>query len=89
VALVASGRLLGSQLIVGLITFMDPTYELKAWHQFLIYIRYNFVAFLVNAFDDTSEITSCVHVVDYRVCDYFDHGLGLFFSESFACRLRF
>jgi len=50
VALVASGGLLGSQLIVGVITFYNPLYEAKPWHQFLIYIGYNLVAFLVNAF---------------------------------------
>jgi len=51
VALVASGGLLGSQLIVGVITFMNPdTYVAKPWHQFLIYIGYNLVAFLINAF---------------------------------------
>jgi choline transport protein len=50
VALVASGGLLGSQLIVGVITFMEPDYTAKPWHQFLIYIGYNLVAFLVNAF---------------------------------------
>lgn len=50
IALVASGGLLGSQLIVGVITLMKPTYETHAWHQFLIYIGYNLVAFLINAF---------------------------------------
>ncbi|PSS18533.1 hypothetical protein M430DRAFT_101790 [Amorphotheca resinae ATCC 22711] len=50
IALVASGGLLGSQLIVGVITFMQPEYEARAWHQFLIYIGYNLVAFLINAF---------------------------------------
>lgn len=50
IALVASGGLLGSQLIVGIISLMDPTYVAKRWHQFLIYIGYNIVAFLVNAF---------------------------------------
>ena len=50
IALVASGGLLGSQLIVGIISLMEPTYVAKRWHQFLIYIGYNIVAFLVNAF---------------------------------------
>lgn len=50
IALVASGGLLGSQLIVGVITFMQPEYEARAWHQFLIYIGYNLAAFLINAF---------------------------------------
>jgi len=50
IALVASGGLLGSQLIVGIISFMNPDYVAQAWHQFLIYIGYNVVAFLINAF---------------------------------------
>lgn len=50
IALVASGGLLGSQLIVGVISLMHPSYEAKRWHQFLIYIGYNIIAFCVNAF---------------------------------------
>lgn len=50
IALVASGGLLGSQLIVGIIGFMNPAYAPQRWHQFLIYIGYNLVAFLINAF---------------------------------------
>jgi choline transport protein len=50
IALVASGGLLGSQLIVGVISFMNPDYAPQRWHQFLIYICYNIVAFLLNAF---------------------------------------
>jgi choline transport protein len=50
IALVASGGLLGSQLIVGIISFMNPNYTSQSWHQFLIYIGYNLVAFLINAF---------------------------------------
>ncbi|GAD97230.1 GABA permease GabA [Paecilomyces variotii No. 5] len=50
VALVATGGLLGSQLIVGVISLMNPAYEPERWHQFLIYIGYNIVAFCVNAF---------------------------------------
>jgi choline transport protein len=49
VALTATGGLLGSQLIVGVISFMVPSYSAKRWHQFLIYIGYNLFAFLVNA----------------------------------------
>jgi choline transport protein len=50
IALVASGGLLGSQLIIGIINLMNPDYESKPWHQFLIYIAYNVIAFLINAF---------------------------------------
>lgn len=50
IALVASGGLLGSQLIIGVISFMKPTYVAQRWHQFLIYIGYNLIAFLTNAF---------------------------------------
>lgn len=50
VALTATGGLLGSQLIVGIISFMVPSYSPQRWHQFLIYIGYNVFAFLMNAF---------------------------------------
>lgn len=50
IALVASGGLLGSQLIVGIISLMNPNYTAQRWHQFLIYIAYNLIAFLINAF---------------------------------------
>ena len=50
IALVASGGLLGSRLILGVIALMNPTYKSERWHQFLIYIGFNLVAFLINAF---------------------------------------
>ena len=53
VALTASGGLLGSQLIVGVISFMNETYSPQRWHQFLIYIGYNLAAFLLNAFGNS------------------------------------
>ncbi|EAW09389.1 GABA permease GabA [Aspergillus clavatus NRRL 1] len=49
VALVATGGLLGSQLILGVISLMNPTYEAQRWHQFLIYIAYNIAGFIINA----------------------------------------
>jgi amino acid permease (GABA permease) len=54
IALVASGGLLGSQLIVGVISMMNPDYVPQRWHQFLIYIGYNIFAFVVNAFANSS-----------------------------------
>ena len=50
IALVASGGLLGSQLIVGIISLMHDSYVPQRWQQFLIYIVYNLIAFLINAF---------------------------------------
>ncbi|KAJ9493066.1 hypothetical protein VN97_g139 [Penicillium thymicola] len=50
VALVATAGLLGSQLIQGAISLMNPGYNPQRWHQFLIYCGYNIVAFLINAF---------------------------------------
>lgn len=50
IALVATGGLLGSDLIVGIIAYENPAYESQRWHQFLIYIGYTLFAFLVNAF---------------------------------------
>lgn len=50
VCLTASGGLLGSQLILGVISLLHPEYEAKSWHQFLIYIAYTLAAFFINAF---------------------------------------
>jgi len=50
IALTATGGLLGSQLILGIISLYDANYVPQRWHQFLIYIGYNLFAFLVNAF---------------------------------------
>jgi choline transport protein len=50
IALTATGGLLGSQLVTGIIAFMTPGYEPVKWHQFLIYAAYTLVAFVVNAF---------------------------------------
>lgn len=35
---------------MGVVSLMNPGYESQRWHQFLIYIGYNLVAFLVNTF---------------------------------------
>lgn len=50
IALTATAGLLGSQLILGIISLMDANYTAQRWHQFLIYIGYNIFAFLINAF---------------------------------------
>ncbi|TKA77003.1 hypothetical protein B0A55_01968, partial [Friedmanniomyces simplex] len=49
-ALVATAGLLGSQLIIGIISLYNDNYTPEPWHQFLIYIGYNLVAALLNAF---------------------------------------
>lgn len=50
VCLTATGGLLGSQLILGVISLLHPEYESEAWHQFLIYIAYTLAAFFINTF---------------------------------------
>ncbi|KAL1873623.1 hypothetical protein VTK73DRAFT_810 [Phialemonium thermophilum] len=50
VCLTATGGLLGSQLIVGLIALFHDGYAAKPWHQFLLYIAYTLAAFFINAF---------------------------------------
>lgn len=50
IALTATGGLLGSQVIVGIISLFNSTYEAKDWHQFLIYIGFTLLAFCINAF---------------------------------------
>lgn len=50
IALTATGGLLSSQLIVGIIALMYSNYEPQRWHQFLMYIGYSVLGFLLNAF---------------------------------------
>ena len=52
-ALTATAGLLGSQLIVGIISLYDPTYELQPWHQFLLYLGYTLIMALINAFGNS------------------------------------
>ena len=52
-ALTATAGLLGSQLVVGIIALYNPSYQVQPWHQFLIYLGYNLVAALVNAFGNS------------------------------------
>lgn len=52
-ALTATGGLLGSQLIIGLIPLYLPDYVVQRWHQFVIYIGYNIIAFVINAFGNS------------------------------------
>ncbi|KAK3180068.1 hypothetical protein K4F52_008560 [Lecanicillium sp. MT-2017a] len=49
VALVATNALLSSQLIVGII-YAKTGYDITNWQQFLIYIGFTLLAFLINAF---------------------------------------
>jgi hypothetical protein len=49
-ALTATGGLLSSTLIGGIIGLVYPLFEFQRWHQFLIYIAINIIAFTINAF---------------------------------------
>ena len=49
VALVATGGLLGSQIVIGIISLENPNYSSQRWQQFLIYVGYTLFAFVVNA----------------------------------------
>lgn len=49
-ALTATAGLLGSQLIVGIVSLYHPTYSPEPWHQFLIYLAYTFIMAALNAF---------------------------------------
>lgn len=46
----ATGGLLGSQIVIGIIFLFNTDYEPQRWHQFLIYTAYTVVALLVNVF---------------------------------------
>lgn len=50
VCLTATGGLLGSTLIIDIISLMHDHYEYHAWHQFLIYIGFTLGSFFINAF---------------------------------------
>lgn len=50
VALTATGGLLGSQLIMGIISLYNADFEPQRWQQFLIYIGYTLFALAVNTF---------------------------------------
>lgn len=52
-ALTATGGLLGSQLVVGIISMWDASYVAKPWHQFLIYLGYTIAAAFINAFGNS------------------------------------
>lgn len=54
IALVASAGLLGSQLIMGAISFYNADFVPQRWQQFLIYVGYTLVAFFLNAFANGS-----------------------------------
>lgn len=80
IALVATGGLLGSQLIVGIISLMDPSYEPQRWHQFLIYIGYNIFAFLVNAF-----LTSALNIFNKAAITWSILGFTVISITILAC----
>ena len=52
-ALTATAGLLGSDLIVGIIAMYNPNYTPKTWHEFLLYLGYNFIAALINIFGNS------------------------------------
>ncbi|KAL2211538.1 amino acid transporter [Sarocladium strictum] len=50
VALVATNSALMSTLIVNIISLLHPAFEVKSWHQFLIFLAVTALGFCVNAF---------------------------------------
>lgn len=50
IALTATGGLLGSQLVMGVISLYNESFEPQRWQQFLIYIGYTLIALLINTF---------------------------------------
>ena len=59
IALTATGALLGSQLIVGIIPLFHPSFSSQRWQQFLIYIVYTLVAFFINSY--TSRLLTMIN----------------------------
>ncbi|KAL4898696.1 amino acid permease [Aspergillus ambiguus] len=50
IALVATNALLSSQLIAGIVSAVYPGFVWQRWQQFLIYVGYTLMAFVINAF---------------------------------------
>ncbi|PLB41056.1 amino acid permease [Aspergillus candidus] len=50
VALVATNCLLSAQLIAGIVSSVYPGFVWQRWQQFLIYVGYTLLAFVINAF---------------------------------------
>jgi len=94
-ALVATGGLLGSQLVIGIIALYDSTYEPQRWQQFLIYLGYTFAAMLINAFGNsilpyvnkaaiTWSISGFVIIsITVLACASPDYNSGAFVFENF------
>ncbi|ODM20240.1 hypothetical protein SI65_03293 [Aspergillus cristatus] len=53
VALVATNSLLSSELIMGIIASLHPSFESQRWQQFLVYIGFTLGAFVINAFGNS------------------------------------
>ncbi|KAI9042392.1 GABA permease GabA [Aspergillus affinis] len=49
IALVATNALLSSQLIAGIVSAVYPGFVWQRWQQFLIYVGYTILAFVINA----------------------------------------
>lgn len=50
IAVVASGGVLGSQLIVGMFALTNPQFELQKTQRFVVYIGYTILAFGINSY---------------------------------------
>ncbi|KAL1584719.1 hypothetical protein WHR41_06852 [Cladosporium halotolerans] len=69
-ALTATAGLLGSQLIVGIIPLYMPSYVEERWHQFLIYIGYNLIAFVINAFGNSIIPLVNKTAITWSICGF-------------------
>lgn len=50
IALAATAAALGSTFVTGIISLWHPSYEAKAWHQFLVYLAIVLQAYILNTF---------------------------------------
>jgi choline transport protein len=80
VALTATAGLLGSQLIIGVISFMVQSYNPHRWHQFLIYIGYNLFAFFVNA-----VLSKALPIIDKAAFIWSISGFAIICITVLAC----
>lgn len=80
ICLCATASLFGSQLVTNTVILVHPDFNFLRWHVFLIYVGFNLIAFLVNAF--WNSILSALNraALIWSLC-----GFSIIFVTVLAC----
>ncbi|GFF95696.1 LOW QUALITY PROTEIN: choline transporter, putative [Aspergillus lentulus] len=80
ICLCATASLFGSQLVIDIVILAHPEFNLQRWHVFLIYVGFNMIALLVNAF--WNRILSALNraALIWSLC-----GFSIIFVTVLAC----